>query len=156
MEASDEMGKRERRYPVLLYLLAIPLMIPVVRLALLAFPMIPRFYQGFLPFRYNSFYIDRGGPARTCETPGEGGNGDVVKGETSDNGWRRRDCGVQGMNGWSFWQGPLHSVSTHHIADCITRRSRSSNLSCRGLDPYIVGGIPGGRDFQLVFLALLA
>jgi len=30
MEASDEMGKRERRYPVLLYLLAIPLMIPVV------------------------------------------------------------------------------------------------------------------------------
>lgn len=51
MEASDEMGKRERRYPVLLYLLAIPLMIPVVRLALLAFPMIPRFYQGFLPFR---------------------------------------------------------------------------------------------------------
>jgi len=52
--------------------------------------------------------------------------------------------------------GPLHSLSTHHIADCITRRSRSSNLSCRGLDPYIVGGIPGGRDFQLVFLALLA
>ncbi len=107
MEASDEMGKRERRYPVLLYLLAIPLMIPVVRLALLAFPMIPRFYQGFLPFRYNSFYIDRGGPARTCETPGEGGDGDVVKGETSDNGWRRRDCGVQGMNGWSFWQAPF-------------------------------------------------
>jgi len=29
-------------------------------------------------------------------------------------------------------------------------------LSCRGLDPYIVGGFPGGRDFQLVFLALLA
>jgi len=114
MEASDEMGKRERRYPVLLYLLAIPLMIPVVRLALLAFPMIPRFYQGFLPFRYNSFYIDRGGPARTCETPGEGGDGDVVKGETSDNGWRRRDCGVQGMNGWSFWQAPSQPLHPPH------------------------------------------